>query len=430
VTLARTILYPDTSWSRRVGRAVNSIPSHEGSFHPVDPAAGRVLVLDGFRGAAVLIYACHNLYAGPSSTHLEGAVYHALRSGWIGVSLFFVLTGFLTTRRLMASRTADPIFRGYYIRRCFRIVPLYYGFLAFWLVAAPWIAGYTPDDLALLRQNQGWYWACLANLRLATHAGNFGAEPTIFWSLAVVVHFYLFWPLIIGIVPRERLPRLCLGLVLGAVLFRVALRAGGSGSRITEAIYTLTPSRMDDLVLGALLALTISAPGAWRRLERWAYPAAGLLTALLAAVFVVHRGIRLDDPWFQTIGYTMLSATAAAYIFLALRSRADAPGRRILQSRFLTSCGRWSYGIYVWHGALFYAVSHEPWFVHASPLAGSRLLGSLVTTFVLLATGIALGALSWRLYEAPFVRWGRRIAPPVTLHPDRGASGSLPRTVA
>jgi peptidoglycan/LPS O-acetylase OafA/YrhL len=407
---------------------VNSIPSHEGSSHPVDPAAGRVLLLDGFRGAAVLVYACHNLYAGPSSTHLEGAVYHALRSGWIGVSLFFVLTGFLTTRRLMASRATDPTFRRYYIRRCFRIVPLYYGFLALWLVAAPWIAGYTADDLALLRQHQGWYWACLANLRLATHEGSFGAEPTIFWSLAIVVHFYLLWPLILAIVPRERLPRLCLGLVLAAILVRVALRADGPSARITEAIYTLTPARMDDLVLGALLALAIAAPPAW--LERLAWPAAGLLTTLLATVFVAHRGLRLDDPWFQTIGYTVLSATAAACIFLALRSRADAPGRRILESRFLTACGRWSYGIYVWHGALFYAVSQEPWFVHAAPLAGSRLLGSLVMTLVLLAAGIALGALSWRLYEAPFVRWGRRIAPPVMLHPAPDSSGPLPRPVS
>ena len=51
--------------------------------------------LDGLRGVAILVYAGHNLYAGPASTHLQGAVWYTLRSGWVGVSLFFVLTGFL-----------------------------------------------------------------------------------------------------------------------------------------------------------------------------------------------------------------------------------------------------------------------------------------------------------------------------------------------
>ena len=386
--------------------------SHAGSSLPSDPARGRVLALDGLRGVAILLYGCHNLYSGPSRTHFERAICHVLRTGWVGVSLFFVLTGFLTTARLNASRDLDPGFHRYYIRRILRIVPLYYGFLLLWLLLASRGFGYTAPDIAILHASQGWYWAFLANLRLATHRGNFGPEPTIFWSLAVVVHFYLLWPFVVATVRRPQLIRLCVVLVLAAILFRVTLLAEGPDPRITEAIYTLTPARMDDLALGALLALLIGAPEASRQMPRWLWPVAYFLTALLTVVFILARGIRLDDPFFQTIGYTAVSGTAATYIALALWARECAHPRRILESAFLRACGRWSYGIYVWHGAIYYAVSREAWFLHPTALAGSQLLGAVALTLGLLAGGIALGAVSCRLYEEPFQRLGRCIGPP------------------
>jgi peptidoglycan/LPS O-acetylase OafA/YrhL len=179
---------------------------------------------------------------------------------------------------------------------------------------------------------------------------------------------------------------------------------------VTEAIYTLTPARMDDLALGALLALAVDTSAAGVRPPKWARPAAGLLTALLVAVFVLERGLRLDSGFFQTIGYTVVSAAAAAYLGLALWSREGAMPRRVLELPLLRACGRWSYGTYVWHGALYYAVCRRPWFLEHPALAGSRLLGALAITGGLVAGGIVLGALSWRFYEKPVLRLGRRVA--------------------
>jgi peptidoglycan/LPS O-acetylase OafA/YrhL len=392
---------------------LSSVQSHAHSSNSSDPASGRVLALDGVRGIAILVYACHNLYAGPSSTHLESVIWHVLRSGWVGVSLFFVLTAYLNTARLIAARDLDPWFRHYYIRRVVRIVPLYYGFLILWPLLARHIATYSPGEIALLPASQGWYWAFLANLRLATHQGSLGAEPTIFWSLAVAAHFYLLWPVVVARVRPGALVRLCCGLVVVAVVRRIALRSAGTDPRITEAIYTLTPARMDDLALGAFLAVSIATPDRWRQIRRWARPAAGLLTTVLAVVFVLQRGLRLDAVFFQTIGYTVVSATAAACLVLALGSREGGVPRRILELPWLRACGRWSYGIYVWHGALFYAVSRQTWFLEHPVLAGSRLLGALGVTLGLVAAGVALGALSWHLYEAPLLRLAGRVAPPV-----------------
>ncbi len=368
----------------------------------------RVAALDGLRGIAILVYACHNLYAGPASTPTQGAVWFTLRSGWIGVSLFFVLTGYLTTGTLCDTKGIDPGYRRYYMRRLLRIVPLYYLFLLLWLLAAAHVGTYTGEEVASLSANQGWYWAFLANLRLVLHSGGFGAEPTIFWSLAVATHFYLLWPLVVAGARREWLLRLCLAVIVAAVLVRLSLRAAGMRPPIVEAIYTATPARMDDLALGALLALWIRTPNLRARMVRWA-PAVGFpLTLALIAAFVLGRGLRLDTGFFQTFGYTLVSATAAAYVAMAVTSRPDRPLRRLLQWTPLRTCGRWSYGTYVWHGALFYALNRRPWYVHPPPLLGSRLAGALALCFGLVAAGTALGAVSWRIYEQPMLRLARR----------------------
>jgi len=159
-----------------------SIPLHFPAFFvrdcssPTESPPERVAALDGLRGIAILVYACHNLYAGPAGTRIEGAVWFTLRSGWVGVSLFFVLTGFLTTGTLCDTKGVDAGYRHYYLRRVFRIVPLYYGFLLLWLLAAAHLGTYTAEEIVSLQASQGWYWTFLANLRLTLHQGSFGAE--------------------------------------------------------------------------------------------------------------------------------------------------------------------------------------------------------------------------------------------------------------
>jgi peptidoglycan/LPS O-acetylase OafA/YrhL len=386
-------------------------------------ASERVAALDGLRGLAILAYACHNLYAGPVSTPTESVAWFTLRSGWFGVSLFFVLTGYLTTGRLVDSKRIDPGYRCYFLERALRIVPLYYGFLVLWLLAAARLGPYSAEEVTSLRANQGWYWLFLPNLRLALHDGSFGAEPTIFWSLAVATHFYLLWPLAIARVRSDRLVRLCLALIVAAVLCRLGLCAAGTRPPIAEAIYTATPARMDDLAFGALLALGVRMPGVGPRIARWSPSVACLLSAVLATVFVLDRGLHLDTAFFQTIGYTLVSATAVAYLATALTCRPASPVRQLLQWRPLRACGRWSYGTYVWHGALFYALSRRPWYVHPPPLLGSPLAGALALCFGLVGAGTALGALSWRIYEQPMLRLARP-APSWSRRGTRPAAGS------
>ena len=391
-----------------------SIPLHFPAFFvrdcssPTESPPERVAALDGLRGIAILVYACHNLYAGPAGTRIEGAVWFTLRSGWVGVSLFFVLTGFLTTGTLCDTKGVDAGYRHYYLRRVFRIVPLYYGFLLLWLLAAAHLGTYTAEEIVSLQASQGWYWTFLANLRLALHQGSFGAEPTIFWSLAVATHFYLLWPLVVAGTRRDWLVRVCLALIVAAVLVRLSLRAAGIQPPIAEAIYTATPARMDDLALGALLALWIRTPGLAPRMARWSPPAGVLLTVALLAAFVLGRGLRLDSRFFQTIGYTLVSTTAAAYVAMALTTRPASSLQQVLQWAPLRACGRWSYGTYVWHGALFYALSRRSWYIHPPPLLGSRLAGALALCFGLVGAGTILGAVSWRIYEQPMLRLARR----------------------
>ena len=364
---------------------LSSLSSHAGSSLPSDPARGRVLALDGLRGVAILLYGCHNLYSGPSRTHFERAICHVLRTGWVGVSLL------LRPHRLSDHGQAErqpgsgsglpPLLHPANLR----IVPLYYGFLLLWLLLASRGFAYTAPDIAILHASQGWYWAFPANLRLATHRGNFGPEPTIFWSLAVAVHFYLLWPFVVATVRRPQRSGF-------ASCWCSPQSCSGSPCSLKDRIRglprpstPLRPRRMDDLALGALLALLI---GARRRVGRcpdgrgrWR----DSLTALLTVVFILARGIRLDDLFFQTIGYTAVSGTAADLHRPGALARERAHPRRILESAFLRACGRWSYGIYVWHGAI--VLRREPGTVvlHPTALAGSQLLGAVALTLGLLA---------------------------------------------
>jgi hypothetical protein len=133
--------------------AANTVPSH-------------IPALDGLRGVAVLLVVQYHItiYGGfqPASL-LERVVYVTSRAGWSGVDLFFVLSGFLITRILYASKGSEYFFRHFYIRRALRIFPLYYATLAVFFLAGPLVFP-ADESFQRLQSVQAWYWAYLVNV--------------------------------------------------------------------------------------------------------------------------------------------------------------------------------------------------------------------------------------------------------------------------
>jgi len=321
--------------------------------------------------------------------------------GWLGVDLFFVLSGFLITGVLLDAKGRPGYFRNFYERRLRRILPVYAGTLAmlFWFVptVGPLWAAWVRD----ISDAQGWFWAFASNLWLTSrdawplfHAGEH------YWSLAVEEQFYVLWPFaVLALTPRA-LARAALGLAVTAFAMRAAALAAGLSP---IAVYVLLPMRMDGLALGAVLAVWRRhgvPPWAWQYARSIAAVAAGTLAGLFASLMdpIYH-------PAAQTLGYT-----AAAVLFMACvgATWANPDGRWALwlgKRRVLQRLGLYSYGVYVFHvpiyGALeragFGAVTWIAW-------TGNVWAGQLAFIAIAGGASVGLAALSWHGLESRLLR--------------------------
>jgi len=379
---------------------------------PLFPRGTYIPALDGLRGLAIiLVLVEHITYALLPANPVDEFVRALGRTGWSGVDLFFVLSGFLITGILYDTKGSANYFRNFFLRRSLRIFPLYYGVLVAAFVGAPLLASagvgaleelVRSEDYVTLQKNQTWYWSYLTNVLIAQE--GWGATPlhtSHFWSLAVEEQFYLVWPAVVFLLSHQSLKRTCYALILASAAFRVVVIAAGVNE---EAAYTLTPARLDALSFGAVVALTAREPGGWERLVRRAAPTLAMIGALLVAVFLWRDGLQRRDDLMQTVGYTLL-----AYFFAALliRTIAAPPGsavERTFTRPALRMFGRYSYGLYVYHFPIIYVVNGV-----YSPTAMPEVFGSRLPAYVLYAgvvTALSLAAswVSWAAYEKHFLK--------------------------
>lgn len=320
--------------------------------------------LDGLRALAALgVTLFHFGAAFPDDTAWGRAISLGLGAGWIGVDLFFALSGCLVTGMLLDARER-PDLRAFWVERALRIVPPYYAVLAAWFLVLPRLVLAGRGHLELsdvvesfpwvgdLGEARGlWYWAFAAN-----HAVLAGARVPLLahaWSLSVEAQFYLLWPLTVWRLRPASLARLCAALAAAAPLLRAALLAGGVSG---EAIYELTATRLDALALGSCVALA-ARHGSWRtRLQRLWRPVAAAAALAVGLLSATAGGLPLLAPPVQVAGYSLVGVGFAALVAGAVV--APAPGgtaRSILGSRPMGALARLSYPLYLVHHPLCYA---------------------------------------------------------------------------
>jgi len=343
-----------------------------------------VPALDGLRGIAILLVLAHGFDVIQTGEGLGRRVELALDLGWIGVQLFFVLSGFLITGILLDAREGNEphYFRTFFLRRTFRIFPLYYAVL---LVAA--IAG-------VLGANQIFLWTYTANFAAPLGYG----EPAFphFWSLCVEEQFYLVWPLVVYLVRRRGLLPVGVLVTIIAIVARVLVREHVN----PDAAYQFSFCRMDALAIGAMTASYVRGS---RKLE----PPAIVLAAL--GSFIVLGGAVLGHllrtgPVMQTGGYTIM-AIGFALIVVATLDETALPAK-LLGLALLRRIGKYSYGMYV-----FYAPLHV--------YLGLPLLGGIAMTaergvFYMITASLAtfaFAAASYHVFEEPFLKLKDKLAP-------------------
>jgi len=365
------------------------------------PNPDHILELDGLRGLACLIVVLfHYVFAlvpdtvaGPSRN-----LARVFALGWIGVDLFFVLSGFLLGGILIDNRNSPDVFRTFYARRAFRIFPLYFAWYALFLglrVLPGWPPGLFNDSMPA--------WAYVAYIQNCFDAanGHWGAHwMTITWSLAIEEQFYLLLPAVIVFCPRRQIPGVVWTFIVSAVVIRYGLSLYAPGHGL--ASYTLLPCRWDALFLGVLgaWAMRQEAFRTWLRENPWFLRASLMTLGVLLALFL-HRAPVHNGTVVREAGYTWIAVFCLAFL---LSARQDPVIRSVLRVRLLTWLGTISYGVYVMHPAVLW-LAH--WWVrrqlpeiNSAADAGTTLLAFVVT--------ITLATLSYRTFEAPLIRLGRR----------------------
>ncbi len=329
-------------------------------------------------------------------------------AGWVGVDLFFVLSGFLITGILVDAKSGrKDYFRNFYARRFLRIFPLYYGFLALVLVALPLIEPIGSREYQTLQQSQGWYWTYLTNVWIALRDGRsvdlYGMGHL--WSLAVEEQFYVCWPFVVLLCSRRALMYVCGGAIAGSFVLRLVLDQHGVDPFVG---YTLTPTRVDALAAGALVALALRDAGDRRAAARLAGPVAAASAAAVAAVVVATGGFSDLDGRVIVWGLTPIALLFASVMTMQLTAASARPVARWCSVAALRFLGRYSYALYIVHWPIATWLAWQiPAHAMLPAFAGSRLLSALL--FVALAFVLSMTAawLSWHLYEKQFLKLKR-----------------------
>jgi len=379
----------------------------------VDPApiaAEPILALDGLRGLAILLVLGHNFeIIGDSAGRVGHAVTLALDLGWIGVQLFFVLSGFLITRILLATQESPRYYRSFYVRRMLRIFPLYYAVLFLTFVVWPRI-GQLPPGYAEDQQNQAWMWLYLSNW--VQPSGLAGKAFPHFWSLAVEEQFYLVWPALIHRMRWDRVLKWCLAIAALSLLGRIFMVAMHASS---EAVYMWTTSRMDALALGAAAAAFVSSPYGLRRLAGRGDALFWSAAALSLIGFALTRGYPRTSPLGQTLGYSWLSVTFAVLVLAAATpprkgDHGSALWRNVLCSKPLRTLGMYSYGMYIFHKPLHDLIG-SAMLREAGLNAGADYPVALAYVALATAATLVLAMLSYHFLERRFLNLKQRFAP-------------------
>lgn len=333
---------------------------------------------DGLRGLAVLAVVAHHAEHLAPELAWHTAAGRWARSGWLGVDLFFVLSGYLITRGLFGLRGGPHYYARFYGRRVLRIVPLHALYLATVFTVARERTGVAPGD--------AWMVATFLTNVLYVAAGPPGALVAPLWSLAVEEHFYALWPALM----RHRTPAGVVRLVVAAAVLASLVRAGLYAITDPLTVYVSTPCRIDTLLVGAALAAVAREAGedavvAWCRARVW--PAVAALLVVAGTPYG-HVALAYPSRVFAAVGY--LAVALACAVLVGAVGPGAAPVQW-LRAPWLVHVGRVSYGVYVLHSAVGLTVAS------VLPRSVPRELAAVAIA----AASVLVATVTWRVVERP-----------------------------
>jgi peptidoglycan/LPS O-acetylase OafA/YrhL len=364
-------------------------------------SAAHVPELDGVRGLAIAgVMALHfvNNQVIPS-TAIERAAIKITNYGLWGVDLFFVLSGFLITGILADARGRPHYFTNFFARRSLRIFPLYFGVLLLVtvLIPASVLQALDPEWLDV-RAQWPWLWSYLTNVYLGPRTDFSLPYVSHFWSLAIEEHFYLVWPFVIGALAVPAAMRLSVVLGVAAFALRVACEAFAPDQLYADV---LTPCRIDALCAGAWFALAARHGNGLTRSRTLGV--VGLAGGLVVALTLWH----MVDEWGSVVVLPLRSTALAvcfgAVIYAATYHAGLDALKAALRMGWLRHLGRYSYGLYVFHGVVAYAMHRYGAAEQFAAITPAPPVNSVLMVATGVAVSYAIAMASYHGFEQPFL---------------------------
>jgi peptidoglycan/LPS O-acetylase OafA/YrhL len=382
-----------------------------------DRVRGSIREFDGLRGIAILLVMTHHFWPRAGYWSEWAKLPHL---GWVGVDLFFVLSGFLITGILLDSKNAPHFFRNFYMRRVIRIFPLYYLIVIACYIGIPFLQGgpWASSEFVTESGSPWWYLLYQGNLREAI----LGHEPAYvlapLWSLSIEEQFYIVFPLLVLALDRAALKTLLLALLVLAPLFRLATALVWPDNERVQ--YLATPSRVDVLAMGGLLAIGFREPSAWldaRRLRR----ALAIALVIFVAAFALD-GLDRTRFFGRVMGYSVVGFFFMIAVALALAQRESA-GTAWLRWRPLMALGKICYGTYLLQRPTEVVLGKV-----SSALGHALSDASLGSVPLKMSAAIAAATLSWFCFERPILRLKQRFT--IANHPQARENLNKAATIA
>ena len=339
--------------------------------------------LDSVRAFAVILVIISHWF---SSEHFLNRY---TSNGTIGVTLFFVLSGFLITGILLNYKAQLEhngtglmhLMKNFYLRRSLRIFPIYYLTIVVILIF----------QFSMIKDGLWWHFFYLSNVYFWLQ-GTFNGSLSHFWSLAVEEQFYLIWPILILLLPWRRIHILLITGILYGLIFRLIYV-----NELNEMARFLLPGSLDSFCIGAIFAIA----------KKGSFPLAmgciGNRNILLTGFFgclvlsFICKELYLTPGLNSALFIFLLSCAFGFLIIVLCLEKKPNSKKSILQNPLLMYIGKISYGLYLYHNFIPF-----PYELNLSwlPISLSQYAAQLCRFFLLLLVATA----SWFLIEKPFLR--------------------------
>ncbi len=360
----------------------------------------RIKELDGLRGIAVVLVMALHLFnrAKEFTQHPVLETFSVITTvGWVGVDIFFTLSGFLITSILLKSKTDEHYFRNFYVRRILRIFPLYYAAILFVLFFAPKVEVKFTEQLnttlpIMLLYLQNWARIFNDGFYITQYLG-------ITWSLAIEEQFYFLWPFIVYNLNRDTLAKVSIGYIVVSIAGRIlGTLLWPSLWQASNFFYYTSFARFEEMLFGGLLAIFLTYEGAKDKVRRFATPVFFISFSIFVILHIMSLP-RMPHPAHASLPLTLGGYTTAALFTMGLIGIfVTHPPRNFFRRIFgfpvLTFLGKYSYSMYLFHMTPVLILLDVFW--HSELRGWKAYILYPLTSYI--AT-VIIAFLTWHLFE-------------------------------